>query len=186
MHDVPQPYGIGTSAGTDTGLKHSHSQTYGDLSTTWSVATPALWMCTCLQRCSSRTRQRCFCSAIYVQMGCTCGVCLCCACKQLASVPCPSHCAVQQSARIFSLHRRTKLPIHNLAATFVCHICVSHLCVMLGVCRQFAHVKSVSVVEAYRGRGLGPLLFMELFAAVARLGVPQIRLEAEVRCTENR
>jgi ribosomal protein S18 acetylase RimI-like enzyme len=46
--------------------------------------------------------------------------------------------------------------------------------------RQWAHVKSVSVSEAHRGRGLGPLLFTELFAFAARLGIPEVRLEAEV------
>jgi ribosomal protein S18 acetylase RimI-like enzyme len=54
------------------------------------------------------------------------------------------------------------------------------LCSPLCAYRQWAHVKSISVSEAHRGRGLGPLLFTELFAFAARLGIPEVRLEAEV------
>lgn len=56
---------------------------------------------------------------------------------------------------------------------------VAKLIFSLGPGRKWAHVKNVAVVEAYRGRGLGPLLFLELFRALSELGVPQVRLEAE-------
>eukprot|EP00953_Heterococcus_sp_UTEX-ZZ885_P019141 10699-Heterococcus_DN1.PRE.1 len=56
---------------------------------------------------------------------------------------------------------------------------VAKIIFTLDASRQWAHVKSVSVSEAHRGRGLGPLLFTELFAFAARLGIPEVRLEAE-------
>ncbi|CAM9647051.1 unnamed protein product, partial [Ectocarpus sp. 12 AP-2014] len=43
----------------------------------------------------------------------------------------------------------------------------------------YGHVKSVKVDQDFRGIGLGPLLFKEVFATLGNLSVTEVRLEAE-------